>query len=69
LAKAVERQIRVDLGIHSPSRVTHEVGVFVGRGMHEGMTSQVSKVRAAAGAVAAAATPAMSAGAVPVRVA
>lgn len=53
--------IRWALNIHSPSKVTEELGRYVGLGLAVGMEGSAPTVRRAAGRLAGAAVPAMSA--------
>ena len=57
LAKAMERTFKDVLGIHSPSRVTGEIGEFTVEGLVQSMLSGRSTVQAAAASLASAAVP------------
>lgn len=58
--------IRAVLGIHSPSRVTTELGRLTGQGLAVGMVAATGLVQRAAGGLAQAAVPAIPGTAVPV---
>ena len=57
LAKAMERTFKDVLGIHSPSRVTGEIGEFTVEGLVQSMLAGRSTVQAAAASLASAAVP------------
>ena len=57
LAKAMESTFKQVLGIHSPSRVTAEIGGFTAEGLAVGMLDNLSTVRSAASALGSAAVP------------
>ena len=57
LAKAMESTFKQVLGIHSPSRVTGEIGEFTAEGLVQGMLGGVSDVQSAAAMLGAAAVP------------
>lgn len=52
LAAEVVKQIKKDLGIHSPSRVGHELGEYFGSGYANGIASQQSNVAKSAASLA-----------------
>jgi hypothetical protein len=54
---AIANAINRSLGIHSPSRVAFQSGVFVGEGLALGIEDQAARVRTAADQIAAAAVP------------
>jgi len=62
LAAEVVKQIKKDLGIHSPSRVGHELGEYFGIGMSNGIDSTHGRVAQSASALAFAAAPSMTGG-------
>lgn len=45
LAKELVRIVKQELGIHSPSRVFHEIGAFTGIGLLNGLESQYGSVK------------------------
>jgi hypothetical protein len=57
LAAEVVKQIKKDLGIHSPSTVGHELGQYFGVGVANGIDSQRSNVAGSAASLAFAAVP------------
>ena len=57
LAKAMESTFKQVLGIHSPSRVTAEIGGFTAEGLAVGMLDNLSTVQSAASALGSAAVP------------
>lgn len=57
IADAISSEIKKKLKIKSPSKVTSEVGNFVTQGLIDGTLNNLSGVKAAADAVAVAATP------------
>ena len=57
LAKAMESTFKQVLGIHSPSRVTAEIGGFTAEGLAVGMLDNLSMVQSAASALGSAAVP------------
>ena len=57
LAKAMESTFKQVLGIHSPSRVTAEIGSFTAEGLAVGMLDNLSMVQSAASALGSAAVP------------
>ncbi|WP_167197919.1 phage tail tape measure protein [Brevibacterium pigmentatum] len=61
LAKAMESTFKQVLGIHSPSRVTGEIGEFTAEGLVQGMLGGVSDVQSAAAMLGAAAVPSVGA--------
>lgn len=60
LADSIPSTIKNLLGIHSPSRVTHKLGVFAGQGFANGVRSSFSAVKTASIRMALVATEAMS---------
>ncbi|EJR82892.1 phage tail tape measure protein, TP901 family, core region [Bacillus cereus VD156] len=57
LGNGIKDQIAGILGIHSPSRVMRDYGVYIGQGLVIGMDSMVGTIEKAAGRMADAATP------------
>lgn len=57
LATSIKGALGGGLRIASPSKVTHEIGLFVGEGLRAGMLASVGGVSAGAGALALAAIP------------
>lgn len=55
IANRVKRTLKSALGINSPSRVTREIGEFVGEGLEIGMGSKVNAIRRRAEQLASAA--------------
>ncbi|WP_242161786.1 phage tail tape measure protein [Bacillus cereus group sp. BfR-BA-01522] len=57
LGNGIKDQIAGILGIHSPSRVMRDYGVYIGQGLVIGMDSMVGTIEKAAGRMADAVTP------------
>jgi TP901 family phage tail tape measure protein len=58
IAKSMVKTLKKELGIKSPSTVTHQIGEFTGIGIEEGLLSRVRHVEGAAKRLAVAAVPA-----------
>lgn len=57
IAAGIRNTLRSAMNIHSPSRVTMELGAYIGEGLARGMDGTLPRVRGAAGTMAAAALP------------
>ena len=62
LGQTIENTLKKQLGIHSPSRVMHELGVHTGQGYINGVRSTLGGVGAAGGDLATAVTGAAAGG-------
>jgi hypothetical protein len=58
IAKAMQKAIKKALGIHSPSRVFHDIGVFIPQGLAQGITGGTHHATTAAHRLAASVTAA-----------
>lgn len=65
IAKSMVKTLKKELGIKSPSTVTHQIGEFTGIGIEEGLLSRVRHVEGAASRLAIAAVPAPRRGGTP----
>ncbi len=57
IAAGIRNTLRSAMDIHSPSRVTMELGAYIGEGLARGMEGTAPRVQGAGGALAAAALP------------
>lgn len=57
IASGIGDAIKGALGIHSPSRVTMELGMYTGQGLYKGMENTISRIKRASNELAYAAVP------------
>lgn len=57
IANDIRRTLEAAMDVHSPSRVTYEIGAYIGKGLEGGMMDSVPSLRTAAAELGTASTP------------